>query len=109
MIAVFVCLLVMLALHLLPFVYGAAAARSGGRALLTGFFSAGLLWLGGGLYFFLAGGRIIAGRMAAMFGLGSPWLMVVMTALVAAIAAAFSGYAGYAVRALFKKRAPARD
>jgi hypothetical protein len=42
--------------------------------------------------------------MAGMFGLGSPWLMVPVTALVAALAGAVAGYAGYAVRAALGKR-----
>jgi hypothetical protein len=113
MIAALVCLLVMLALGILtpywwwvmfvPFVYGAAAAGSGWKALRTGFLAAGLLWLGASAYFFLAGSRIIAGRMAAMFGLGSSWLLVLASGLVAGLAAAFSGYAGYAVRGLFQR------
>lgn len=116
MMAIIVCLLIMLLLHILtpfwwwvmivPFAYGAAAARSGAKALGTGFLSAGLLWLGAGLYFFLSGSRIIAGRMARMIGLGSPWLMILATALVAALAAAVSGCAGYAVKALFSKKRP---
>jgi len=116
MIAVLLCLLVMLALHVLtpfwwwvmivPFAYGAGAAKSGGKALRTGFLAAGLLWLGSSIYFFLTGSRFIAERMAKMFGLGQSWLMILGTALIAAIAAAFSGYAGYAVRALFKPAKP---
>jgi zinc transporter ZupT len=114
MIAVLVCLLVMLALQVLtpfwwwimivPFGYGAAVAKSGWKALRTGVLSAGLLWLGAGVYFLLTGSRIIAERMAKMFGLGSPWLMVLVTTLIAAVAAALSGYAGYAVRALFRRK-----
>jgi zinc transporter ZupT len=114
MIAVLVCLLVMLALQVLtpfwwwimivPFAYGAAVAKSGWKALRTGVLSAGLLWLGAGVYFLLTGSRIIAERMAKMFGLGSPWLMVLVTTLIAAVAAALSGYAGYAVRALFRRK-----
>lgn len=114
MIAVLVCLLVILALQVMtpfwwwvmivPFAHGAAAARSGRKAFWTGFFAAGLLWLGAGLFFLLTGSAIIAGRMAAMFGLGSGWLMVPVTAFVAALAGAFSGYAGYAVRAALGKR-----
>jgi hypothetical protein len=113
MIAVLVCLFVMLGLHILtpywwwvmivPFAYGAAAARSGGKAMRTGFLSAGLLWLGASITFALTGGGIITGRMAQMFGLGASWLMILVTALVAAVAAAFSGYTGYAVRNLFKR------
>jgi hypothetical protein len=113
MIAILVCLPVMLALQLLtsfwgwvtivPFAYGAAAARSGGKALRTGFFAAGLLWLGTSLYLTLTGSGFIATRMAGMFGLGSSWLMVLVTGLIAAIAAGVSGYAGYAVSGLFEK------
>jgi len=116
MIAVAVCFLAMLALGLLtpywwwvmivPFAYGAAAAGTGWRALRTGFLAAGLLWLGASGYFFLTGSRIIAGRMAGMFDLGKPWLMIPAAGLVAGLAAAFSGYAGYAVRAVFRKSAP---
>jgi len=115
MTAVLMCLLAMLGLQLLtpywwwvmivPFAYGAAAARSGWKALGTGFFTAGLLWLGSSLFLYLTGSGLIAARMARMFGLGRSWLMIVATALVAAVAAGISGYAGYAVRAFFKKPA----
>jgi len=113
MTAVLICLLTMLGLQLLthywwwamivPFAYGAAAARSGGKALGTGFSAAGLLWLGTSLFLYLTGSGLIATRMTRMFGLGNSWLMVFVTALVAAVAASVSGYAGYAVRGLFKK------
>lgn len=115
MTAVLLCLLAMLGLQLLtaywwwvmivPFAYGAAAARSGWKAFRTGFCAAGLLWLGSSLFFYLTGSGLIATRMARMFGLGKSWLMVPVTALVAAVAAGVSGYAGYAVRALVKKPA----
>ena len=115
MTAVLICLLTMLGLQLLtpywwwvmivPFAYGAAAARSGWKALGTGFSAAGLLWLGSSLYLYLAGSGLIATRMARMFGLGKSWLMVFVTALIAAGAAGVSGYTGYTVRALVKKPA----
>jgi hypothetical protein len=113
MTAVLMCLLAMLALQLLtpywwwvmivPFAFCAAAARSGGKAFRTGFFAAGLLWLGISLFLYLTGSGLIATRMARMFGLGKSWLMVFVTALIAAVAAGVSGYAGYSVRALVKK------
>ena len=116
MIAVIVCLLIMLVLQVLtpfwwwvmivPFAYGAAAARSGAKAFWTGFVSAGLLWLSASLYLFLTGSRIIAERMARMVGLGPSWLMVLATTHVAALAAAISAYAGRAVMGLFRQRAP---
>jgi hypothetical protein len=113
MTAILVCLIAMLGLQLMtafwwwvmivPFAYGAAAARSGWKAIGTGFSAAGLLWLGSSLFLYLTGSGLIATRMARMFGLGNSWLMVFVTALIAAIAAGVSGYAGYGVRALFKK------
>ncbi len=116
MIAVALCALVMAALQLLtpywwwimivPFAYGAAGAGTGGRALRTGFLSAGLLWLGASLYFYLTGSRLIAVRMTRMFGFERSWMMVLATALIAAVAGALSGYAGYTVRALFKRQRP---
>jgi len=114
MTAILVCSAAMTALQLatslwwwvmvVPFAHGASFARSGGKAFGTGFAAAGLLWLGASAYFHLAGSRLIAERMAKMFGLGSPWLLVVAAGLVAALAAGLAGYAGYAVRAAFKKR-----
>ncbi|MCJ7485039.1 MAG: hypothetical protein MUQ25_02585 [Candidatus Aminicenantes bacterium] len=115
MTAILVLLLAMLGLQLLtpywwwvmivPFAYGAAAARSGGKAFRNGLFAAGLLWLGTSLYLYLTGSGPIASRMASMFGLGISWLMVPVTTIIAAIAAGVSGYAGYAVRALIMKPA----
>jgi hypothetical protein len=89
-----------------PFVYGATAAPKGGKAFLAGFISAGLLWLGGELYFFLAGSDLIAARVAAMFKVGDARLLMLAAGLVAALAAGLAGYAGYAVKRLFK--APAK-
>ena len=116
MTAILVCLLSMLALQVLtpfwwwimivPFAYGATAARSGGRALLTGLAAAGILWLGASLILYLTGSGLIAARMAAMFKLGDSRLLVLATGLVAALAAGLAGYSGYAVRRLFK--APAK-
>ena len=89
-----------------PFVYGATAARKGGKAFWTGLCAAGLLWLGAALYLYLTGSGLIAARMAVLFKMGDARLLVVATGLVAALAAGLAGYAGYAVKRLFK--APAK-
>jgi hypothetical protein len=119
MIAALACLLIMLVLELLtpcwwwvmivPFAYGAGAARTGWRAFRTGLLAGGLLWLGASLWLYVTGSRIIASRMAGMFGLGASGLMIAVTAAVAALAAALSGYTGYAVGALFRKPAKKTD
>lgn len=113
MTAVLICLLAMGIFQVLtpywwwvmviPFAYGFGAARSGWKAFRTGFLSAGLLWLGSALYFFLTGSRTIAGRMADMFGLGDSWLIIASTGLLAGLAAASSAFAGWSVRALLKR------
>lgn len=112
MIAALACLAVILALELLtpfwwwimavPFVYGAAAARTGWRAFRTGLLAAGLLWLGASLWLYLNGSRLIASRMATVIGLRSGVLMVALTGLAGALAAGLAGYAGYAIGTLFK-------
>jgi hypothetical protein len=91
-----------------PFAFGAAAARTKGLALRTGLISAFLAWGIAAAYFYGTGGRIIAGRMAAMFRLERPWLMVAVTAAVAAVAGGAAGYAGFALRALFKRKTQLR-
>jgi hypothetical protein len=119
MIAVVVCLIGMLVLQvvtpywwwvmLVPFAYGVAGAGSPRKALGTGFASAGLLWLGGSVYYFLTGSRTIAQRTANMIGLGNPWLLILATGLIAAVAAAVSAYAGYAVKTLLKRRPAGKE
>ena len=109
MTAVLVCLAALLGLSALapfwgwvmivPFAYGAARAASGWRAARTGLAASGLLWLGAAAYLYAAGGSLIAGRMAAMFGLGRGGTMIAVTGLAAALAGGLGGYAGYAVRA----------
>ncbi len=114
MIGVLVCLAAMLVLGVttpywwwimvVPFAFGAAAARTKGVALRTGFMAALILWGGASAYFYGTGSRIIAGRMSAMFRLERAWLMIAVTAAVAAVAGGAAGYAGFAVRALFKRK-----
>ena len=113
MIAVIISCVLMLGLQILtgawwwvmavPFLYGLTFAGSGWRAMRDGFLSAGLLWFGSAIFFYVTGSALIAKRMAGMFGLGLGWLMIIVTALAAGVAAAFAGYAGYSVKGIFKK------
>jgi hypothetical protein len=83
-----------------PFVYGLLFEKKSGRALLRGFAAGGLSWLGGSLYFYLTSSRIVAGRVAAMLGLGSDrgWIMVLATGLIGAIIAGLAAFAGSSLR-----------
>jgi hypothetical protein len=79
-----------------PFVHGLLFEKKSGRALVRGFAAGGLIWLGGSLYFYLTSSRIVAGRVAAMLGLGQSrgWLMVLATGLLGAIIAGLAAFAG---------------
>ncbi len=111
MIAAAVLAAVMLVLHLLtpywwwamivPFAYGLVVAPKAWRAAATGLASAGVLWFAAAAFALLTGSRIIASRMALMFGLsGGPWLMAAVTAAVAGIAGAVGALAGYSIKRL---------
>lgn len=83
-----------------PLAFGMAAHVSCRRAAGRGAVAGGLSWLLASLYFYFTSGRIIAGRVAAMFGLpeGSGWPMIIFTGLLGALAAGLAAYAGAAFR-----------
>jgi hypothetical protein len=89
-----------------PFVFGLVFGKSCGRATACGAAAGGLSWLGASLYFYLTSGRIIAGRVAAMFGLGlgRGWLLVIITGLVGAIIAGLATLAGASLRGALLRR-----
>jgi len=90
-----------------PFAFGLAFGKSCRWATVCGSAAGGLSWLGASLYFYFTSGRIIAGRVAAMFGLGPGrgWLMVIATGLVGAIVAGLAAFAGASLRAaILRKR-----
>ena len=92
---------------LVPLAFGLAAGvpplKAAGRGAAAGLIS----WLGASLYFYLTSGRIIAGRMAAMFGLGRGrgWLMVAVTGLLGGLVAGLAAYAGASLRRAARPRA----
>ena len=90
---------------LVPLAFGLATSvssfKAAGRGALAGLSS----WLGAGLYFYLTSGRIISGRMAAMFGLGRGrgWVMVLATGLLGGLVAGLAAFAGACIRAALKR------
>jgi hypothetical protein len=89
-----------------PFVYGLLFEKRNGRAFVRGFAAGGLSWLGGSLYFYLTSSRIVAGRVAAMLGLGQSrgWIMVLATGLVGAVIAGLAAFAGSSLRGAFWRK-----
>ncbi len=83
-----------------PLAFGLAAPVSGWRAAGRGAAAGGLAWLLASLWIFFQSGQIIAGRMAAMLGLGprQGWLMIALTGLLGALVAGLAAYAGASLR-----------
>jgi hypothetical protein len=110
-IGVLICFVVMLALQLVtpywwwvilvPLVYCCVRGRSTWGSVLTGLASAGLLWLLAGAYAWATGSEIILSRIAVTMMVGSPAVVLLMTAVLAAAAGALAGGAGYSLRAAF--------
>jgi hypothetical protein len=89
-----------------PLAFGLASGASGSRATWRGAIAGGAAWLGMALYFYLFSAGIIAGRMAAMFGLGAGrgWMLALLTGLLGALVAGLAAFAGASLRAFKRKR-----
>lgn len=81
-----------------PLAFGLAARASVRRAAGRGAAAGLLAWMGGALVLYLSSGRIIAGRMAAMLGLGRGWLMIPAAGLLGALLAGLAALAGASLR-----------
>ena len=94
-----------------PFIFGLAFGKSCRWATMRGFAAGGLSWLGASLYFYFTSGRIISGRIAAMFGLGLDrgWLMVIVTGLLGAIIAGLAAFSGASLRGAIRKKKSAAN
>jgi hypothetical protein len=93
-------------LALVPLAFGLATGARPLRAAARGAAAGLVSWMAGGLFFFLTSGRIIAGRMAVLFGLGAgrSWLMIAASGLLGALVAGLAAYAGASLRAALRGR-----
>jgi len=81
-----------------PFVFGLLRAKSGWYGFLLGVYTAGALWLTGSIYFYLRGSQIITHRVADIFDVGTPLLLILFTAIIAAFAGGVAGMTGYVLK-----------
>ncbi len=112
MIAILVCFLLMLALHLLtpfwwwimlvPFLFGFLKAESNRESLKVGVISAGALWFLMSGYQWVAGGEDISQRVIAMMGLESSGILVLATTFVAMLVAGSATCSGYFLKQAFR-------
>jgi len=91
-----------------PLAFGLASGASVSRATWRGAIAGGAAWLGMALYFYLTSADIIAGRVAAMFGIGAGWLLVAITGLVGALVAGLAAFTGASLR-VFKRKRPEKS
>ena len=89
---------------IVPFVLGIIRAKSGWYGFLIGMSGSGLLWFVSSIYYYFSDSQIIAHRVAEMFALGSPFLLILISGFMAAVAGGFAGSSGHAIRkAIFEK------
>lgn len=89
---------------IVPFVFGVVRARSGWYAFLIGMSSAGLLWLSSSTYDYFTGSMIITHRITSVIGLGSPLLLIILTAGIAALAGGMACSTGFAIKDTLTKK-----
>lgn len=80
---------------------GAWLLKSGLSAFITGLSGGGLAWFVQALYIHIANDGILAGRIAELFQVGSPAVVLILTFLTGGILSGFGALLGYQVRAAF--------
>ncbi len=91
---------------LVPLIYFAFSGRSGWKSFMSGLLSGAILWFGAGVYMLLTGSGIIASKIAEMFMVNSPWLLLTISSLFISLASGFAGSSGYFIGGLFKPADP---
>ena len=73
-------------------------AHRGGQAFFSGFTAIAVTWLGAALFWHVVTDGILSTRVAAMFSLNSPWLLLAVTVLLGGIVGGLSALSGFLVR-----------
>lgn len=77
------------------FVLGAWLGKSGGRSFLYGFTGIALLWLLQSLFIHVGNDGILTARIAELFSIPDPILVILITALIGGIAGGLSTLTGF--------------
>ena len=72
-------------------------------AFLIGFFGAGFAWFFQALYVHIANDGLLSSRIAEMMGVGSPWVVLLITFLVGALAGGMGALTGYQLKVNLRK------
>ena len=84
-------------------ILGAWLGKSGGRSFMYGFTGIALLWLLQSIFIHFANGGILTARIAELFSLPDPVLVMLLTAIVGGIAGGLSTLAGFYFSEAFLK------
>lgn len=93
---------------LVGYAVGFWLCRSGGRAIVSGFAGTAAAWLALAAFQDWRNGHLLSSRMAALFSLPSPWMLLALTAVIGGILGGLGAWAGQALRAWLAVRRVAR-
>lgn len=83
---------------------GCWLCRSGGWAIASGFLGTGGAWLALAAFQDWRNHHLLSARMADMFHLPYPWMLLVLTAVIGGILGGLAAWAGQALRAALPGR-----
>tara|TARA_R100001143_G_scaffold63387_1_gene70112 strand:- start:51045 stop:51401 length:357 start_codon:yes stop_codon:yes gene_type:complete len=89
------------------FIIGLWLLKGPFNAFLIGFLGAGSAWFIQALYIHIANDGILSSRIADMMGVGSPWIVLLITFAVGALAGGVGALTGYLLKVNLNK--PDRD
>lgn len=85
-------------------VLGAWLGKSGGRSFMYGFTGIALLWLLQSIFIHFANGGILTARIAELFSLPDPVLVILLTAIVGGMAGGLSTLTGFYLNTAFLQK-----
>lgn len=85
-------------------ILGAWLGKSGGRSFLIGFTGIALLWLLQSIFIHFANGGVLTARIAELFSLPDPVLVLLLTAVVGGMAGGLSTMTGFYFREAFLRK-----
>ena len=83
-------------------IFGAWLLNRSSSAFFTGFLAVGLVWFFQALYIHVANDGILSTRIAEMMGLGSAWMVLMITFLIGGIPGGLGALMGYLFKAGFR-------
>ena len=90
------------ALIIPAFIFGIWLLERGIQAFFVGFLATGLAWFIQGVYIHFLNDAILSSRIAEMMGVGSPWLVLLLTFLIGGILGGLGALTGLLLKVNLK-------